>query len=82
MTMNEIGRPVSFHKLQKFFKSPVGQSLIIVDTKWRCVGYQYVQIAFIFDLIECHSGNHFASLTLHLPFGVKVLSLPVMKCPS
>ncbi len=35
MTVNEIGRPVPFHKLQKFFKSPVSQSLIIVDTKGR-----------------------------------------------
>ena len=59
-----------------------GLADIIMDAKRRCVRYQYIQIPVIFDLIQCHSGNHSANLALHLLFGVQVLSVPVMKCTS
>ena len=80
--MNEIGGPVSFHKLQKFSKAPVGHSLFIMNAKRGCVGYQYIQIPVIFDLIQCHSGDHSANLALHLLFGVQIFFIPVPKTTS
>jgi hypothetical protein len=46
------------------------------------VGYQYIQISFIFDLIQSHAGNHSANLALHLLLGVQALSLPIPKATS
>ena len=43
------------------------------------MGYQDVNIASILDLIEKHSRDHPANLTLHLLFGVDVVSIAVPK---
>jgi hypothetical protein len=82
MTMNEIGWFVLFHKPQKPLKASMSWSLLIVDTKRWGMSYQDVNVASIFNLVQCHSGNHFEYFSLHLRFGVKVLPLPVKKRTS
>jgi hypothetical protein len=82
MTMNEIRRFVLFHKLQKPLKSTMRWSPLIVDAQGRCMSYQDVNVASVFNLVQGHPGNHLGDFPLHLRFGVQILSLPVKKSTS
>jgi hypothetical protein len=82
MTVYEISRFVLSHKLQKLLKSSMSWSLLIVNAKGRCMSYQDVNVAFIFDLVQCHPGKDLEDFSSHLRFGVQVLPLPVKESTS